>query len=219
VRVGRPFAQVLLFPGSQALFCGIFCGRVKAHPADRTVDSGLPYEDVDKLVWAIHGPFYRDSNLSSSSPSDWSFLFSFSRSSFAQFVIAGSELRPISPERRSATTRPNVMDARRCSAAARSSGCTVHTLYAYCLVACDVRHKLPYHALSLWRCLMAKCGVADCNAKAVGGFLELIEAGNIQNPDATIEGPRTVWCVRHEAELRRTVLGSRGKLLTAKQLR
>jgi len=66
---------------------------------------------------------------------------------------------------------------------------------------------------------MAKCAFIDCKEKAVGGFLELIDAGNFQDPNATIEGMQTSWCADHESALRPTVFGTRGKWLTAKQLK
>src|ERR1035437_834807 len=66
---------------------------------------------------------------------------------------------------------------------------------------------------------MAKCNLTDCEAKAVGGFKELIDASSHQFPNATIEGQQTAWCADHEDILRRTIRGKRGKPLTAKQLK
>jgi hypothetical protein len=64
---------------------------------------------------------------------------------------------------------------------------------------------------------MAKCGIVGCEAKAIGGFKEIIEAGNFDDPNATIDGMITTWCVEHEG-LRSTVRGKRGKFLTPKEL-
>jgi len=65
---------------------------------------------------------------------------------------------------------------------------------------------------------MAKCSVVGCEQKVVGGFKELISASSYENPSATIEGMRTLWCQEDEFMLRPTVAGKRGKFLTASQL-
>lgn len=65
---------------------------------------------------------------------------------------------------------------------------------------------------------MAKCSVVGCEQKAVGGFKELISASSYDDPSASIEGMRTLWCKEDEALLRPTIAGKRGKFLTASQL-
>ncbi len=62
---------------------------------------------------------------------------------------------------------------------------------------------------------MAKCSLTTCSENAVGGFQEVIDAGNFQEPNATIPGGITAWCVTHESDLRRTVAGKPGKWLKA----
>jgi hypothetical protein len=56
---------------------------------------------------------------------------------------------------------------------------------------------------------MAKCGLVDCDKKAVGGFVKSIPAGNFENPNATIPGMRTVWCKEHESMLNSGLYGGR----------
>lgn len=65
---------------------------------------------------------------------------------------------------------------------------------------------------------MAKCAVVGCNEKAVGGFMEIIDAGTLQDPTATIPGLRTFWCESDEELLRPTVSGKRGVWLSGKAL-
>ena len=65
---------------------------------------------------------------------------------------------------------------------------------------------------------MAKCSMSGCNNKVVGGFQELIDVGNFQEPNATAPGMITVWCAEHEAELRPTVAGMPGRSLGPQQL-
>jgi hypothetical protein len=63
---------------------------------------------------------------------------------------------------------------------------------------------------------MAKCGLVGCDKKAVGGFQSIIDAGNFQNPNATIEGGRTLWCEEHESMLNSGPGG--GRYLNQKEL-
>jgi hypothetical protein len=65
---------------------------------------------------------------------------------------------------------------------------------------------------------MAKCGLVSCEEKPIGGFQELIDASSHDHPNATIEGMKTAWCGEHESMLRPSVLGKRGRRLTAKEL-
>jgi hypothetical protein len=65
---------------------------------------------------------------------------------------------------------------------------------------------------------VAKCGLVGCTEKVVGGFREVIDVGDFQNPTATIPGLRTLWCGSHESLLRPKVLGKRGVWLTGKGL-
>jgi hypothetical protein len=65
---------------------------------------------------------------------------------------------------------------------------------------------------------MAKCNLGGCEEKAIGGFQELLDASSFDFPNATIKGSQTAWCKSHEAMLRPTVIGVRGKQLTAKEL-
>jgi hypothetical protein len=48
---------------------------------------------------------------------------------------------------------------------------------------------------------MAKCGIVGCDKRAVGGFTETTPAGSFDNPTATIESGRTLWCEEHESML------------------
>jgi len=65
---------------------------------------------------------------------------------------------------------------------------------------------------------MAKCGVIGCSEKAVGGFQEMIEAGDMMNPSATLPGLRTFWCEYHKESLQAHVLAKRGVWLRGKDL-
>jgi hypothetical protein len=65
---------------------------------------------------------------------------------------------------------------------------------------------------------MAKCALVGCNEKPVGGFMELLDAGSFDSPNATIPGLKTAWCKTHEDMLRPSVLGKRGVWLKGKAL-
>lgn len=64
---------------------------------------------------------------------------------------------------------------------------------------------------------MAKCGVVGCTETITGGFQSAMDAGNLQNPMATIPGMRTLWCKDHEGNLNRGL--GRGHYLTPKELK
>jgi len=65
---------------------------------------------------------------------------------------------------------------------------------------------------------MSKCSLVNCTEKIVGGFQEIIDVGTFDHPNATIPGLRTHWCDTHESMLRPTILGKRGRWLTAEEL-
>jgi hypothetical protein len=64
---------------------------------------------------------------------------------------------------------------------------------------------------------MAKCGVVDCTEGVIGGFERSINAGNFENPTATIPGMRTLWCEDHESALNKGL--GQGRYLSAEDLR
>ena len=48
---------------------------------------------------------------------------------------------------------------------------------------------------------MLKCAFRDCANKVIGGFHNTIDAGNFQDPTATLPGMRVLWCKEHESSL------------------
>jgi hypothetical protein len=66
---------------------------------------------------------------------------------------------------------------------------------------------------------MAKCSVVGCTEPAIGGFRELIDVANFQNPTATAPGLHTQWCAMHESMVRPSVLGKRGEWLAIHELK
>lgn len=65
---------------------------------------------------------------------------------------------------------------------------------------------------------MAKCSMVGCDHKPVGVVEEIIDAGNFDNPEATIPGLRMAWCDEHEASLAPHALGKRHRKLTKQEL-
>lgn len=65
---------------------------------------------------------------------------------------------------------------------------------------------------------MPKCSLNGCNGKVIGGFQEIIDAGNFQDPTATHLGLKTVWCKDHKDSFTAHVSGKHGRYLTAQQL-
>jgi len=64
---------------------------------------------------------------------------------------------------------------------------------------------------------MAKCSLVGCTNKVIGGFQKTIDAGNFENPAATIPGMKTLWCRDHE-DILNIGLG-RGRYLIARELK
>ena len=48
---------------------------------------------------------------------------------------------------------------------------------------------------------MSKCSVVGCKNPPIGGVQEIIAAGHLQDPNATLLGLRTIWCAEHEDAL------------------
>jgi hypothetical protein len=65
---------------------------------------------------------------------------------------------------------------------------------------------------------MAKCALVGCKNPPVGGVEEIIDAGDLQNPFATLPGLKTSWCREHEEMLKRTTIGKRVRRLTLQEL-
>jgi hypothetical protein len=61
--------------------------------------------------------------------------------------------------------------------------------------------------------LMPKCTFRNCDQQVVGGFVQAVAAGTMQDPNGTIDGIPTLWCKSHEGELRLSVAGKRGRFL------
>jgi hypothetical protein len=65
---------------------------------------------------------------------------------------------------------------------------------------------------------VAKCALVGCNEKPIAGFKEIIDAGDFNDPNATLPGMSTAWCKGHEEMLRPTVFGKRGVWLRREDL-
>lgn len=65
---------------------------------------------------------------------------------------------------------------------------------------------------------MTKCSLSGCENPVIGGFKEIIDAGNFDNPHATIEGMKTLWCKEHKNWLSDDLYGKRGKFLSVIEL-
>jgi len=65
---------------------------------------------------------------------------------------------------------------------------------------------------------MAKCALVGCDNKPVGGVERIIDAGNFDNPNATLPGLKTAWCAEHESWLAPEALARRHRKLTKREL-
>jgi hypothetical protein len=65
---------------------------------------------------------------------------------------------------------------------------------------------------------MAKCSMVSCPEPPVGGFQQVLDAGHMEDPGATILGSKTFWCRDHESALRPTTSTKRGYYLKADRI-
>jgi len=65
---------------------------------------------------------------------------------------------------------------------------------------------------------MAKCALVGCENKPVGGIEEIIDAGDLNNPNATLPGLKTAWCAEHESWIAPQVRLKRHRKLTRQEL-
>jgi hypothetical protein len=65
---------------------------------------------------------------------------------------------------------------------------------------------------------MAECSMGNCNEAVIGGFQQIIPAGHMLDPYASIPGPRTFWCQNHERSGQASVIGKHGEWLSQRNL-
>ena len=63
---------------------------------------------------------------------------------------------------------------------------------------------------------MPKCMYEGCTEKVVGGYEDILDAGDHENPHATLPGMKTAWCKTNEQKAKQSL--GRGRFLSQEEL-